>query len=136
MKVIDFFLDSGFSKAREIVTMGYLVDSRKFLSLFVEKAISRGPFEKNVTVTFCVGEERVRLKLPEGTIDDAEKADIEVVISPSDFQSLLLRRSSFFSLVITRKVTSKPLQKIITAREVVNYIAEDVKMMTPFTELT
>jgi hypothetical protein len=132
----EYFLDSGFSKTREIVTMGYLVDSRKFLRLFIEKAISRGPFGKNVTVSFRVDEENIRMKLPEGIIDSSEQADIRITVAPSDFQSLLLKRSSFLSLVITRKVAVKPLQKIIAASEVVDYIAEDVKMMTPFTELT
>ncbi|MGD2247440.1 MAG: GNAT family N-acetyltransferase [Candidatus Methanofastidiosia archaeon] len=130
-----YFLGSNFLKAREFATLGKIVDFKKVISLFVERALSISPFEKCITIAFYLGKERVSLELPEGIVGNKEKTDIQICVSPVDFLSLLLKKSSFFSLLVRRRIKITPFRNIISAYKIVTYISCNVEMITPITEL-
>jgi hypothetical protein len=83
------------------------------------------------TVLFCVGCEKIQVQCG----DSGDGPDITVVISSKDFISLLLGRTSVFSLVIKGKMQITPWYKVLAVRSVVNYVAKDIKMITPYTEM-
>lgn len=128
----EYLVDAGFLESRTVAAVAYLCDMQRILSLFVERA-ARQDFQKDVTILFSVGEERIPVKLPEGFIHKGEP-DIEVVIAPHDLLSLLLKRSHCLSQVIKGKMKVKPCHKIMTACAVIDYLSEDMKMVIPFAE--
>jgi hypothetical protein len=128
----EYLIDAGFLESMTVAAVAYLCDMRRILTLFVERNGNQG-FQEDVTILFSVGKERIRVKLPEGLVDHGEP-DIEVVIAPNDLLSLLLKRSHCLSQVIKGKMKIKPGYKIMTVCAVIEYLSEDVKMVTPFTE--
>lgn len=129
-----YLIRTGFLKTKSLATMVHLLDTKRILRLFVEHAVSNQLFN-DVTILFCVGKEKIRVKLPEGSIDNDETADVNLVLSANDLLSLLLKKSHCLSLIITGKVTVNPVHKIMSACKVIDYLAEDIKMVIPFTEL-
>ena len=129
----EYLRNAGFLESRTVATVAYLCYMRKILTLFVEKAGKKKNFQKDVTILFSIGKERLRVKLPEGLVDHGEP-DIEVVVSANDLLSLLLKRCHCLSLILKRKMKVNPSYKILTVCAVVDYLSEDVKMVTPFTE--
>jgi hypothetical protein len=133
--VAAYVKDVGFFKTRTIAGMTYLLEMREILSIFVENAL-KTPFKNDITVLFCVGVERIQLKLPEGSIDsDSGTADIEIEISPHDLLSLFLIKSKCHTLILKRKMKVTPFYKMKSACEVIDYLSEDMKMMKPFSEV-
>ncbi len=116
-----------FLASRPIATMVYY-DGKTVLELAAAKAVS---FAGDVTV-FCVDDETVRVN-GDGTCD--RPADVTVVISSQDLLSLLLNRTTVFSLVIKGKMRVIPWYKVLSVCTIVKYLAEDVKMMTPYAEM-
>ncbi len=133
--VTAYLISTGFQESRTIASMAHLCDKRRVFTLFVEKAVTRKRFGKDVTVLFCTDQERIRVKLPEGEVDSGGKADIKVVLPFKDLLSLLLKRSDCLSLVLKRRMKVKPAYRVLSVCKVVAYLAEDVKMVTPFVEL-
>jgi hypothetical protein len=130
----EHFLDMGFSEANELATMVYLFNIKKLITLFVENAVSKRKF-KDISVLFVLKNERIRVELPHGTVDTKGKADVEVVVHPHDLISLLLKKVQCISLVIRGKIKVNPFYRVVAVCQVINYLAEDVKMVTPFAEL-
>ena len=90
-----------------------------------EKAVHGGR-----TVLFCVGHEKIWVHG-----DSAGEPDVTVVISFQNLFSLLLRRTSVFSLVIKGKIQIKPWYNLFFVRTIVNSLAKDIKMVSPYTEM-
>jgi hypothetical protein len=128
------FLDMGFSEANELATMVYLFKIKRLITLFVENAVSKRKF-KDISVLFVLKDEKIRVELPHGTVDTKGGADVEVVIHPHDLISLLLKKVHCISLVIRGKIKVNPFYRTVAVCQVINYLAEDVKMVTPFAEL-
>ncbi|MBU7017485.1 MAG: hypothetical protein HXS44_08250 [Theionarchaea archaeon] len=130
--VAEYLVDAGFLESRTVAAVAYLCDMQRILTLFVERA-AKQDFHKDVTLLFVVGKERIRVKLPEGLMQIGEP-DIEVVIGPNDLLSLLLKRSHCISLILKGKMKVKPHSRIMTVCAVIDYLSEDMKMVTPFAE--
>lgn len=124
--------DSGFVKGKEFVTMGYLLRAKDIFTLFVEQA--RSHHFKDSAITFLVGEETVTVTFPEGTIH-SDPAPLTVRISPPDFLMLLFKKSSFWSLLLKKRITISPFYKVFTVYNHIMHTAQSVKMMTPLTEM-
>ena len=127
-----YLVDAGFLESRTVAAVAYLCDIRRILTHFVERAGNQN-FQKDVTILFVVGKERISVKLPEGLVHHGEP-DIEVVMAPNDLLSLLLKRSHWLSLVLKGKMKVKPGYKIMTVCTVIDYLSEDMKMVIPFAE--
>lgn len=130
-----YLTNAGFLKTKAIATVVQLLDVKKILQLFVENAVSERFFKKDVCVLFCVGKEKVQVKLPEGVVDTGDRADVTVVLSANHLFSLLLKRSPWLSLVLKRRVQITPVHKMMTVCAVIDYLAVDMQMVTLFTEL-
>lgn len=126
--------NSEFLESRPIATMAYVLNIKNILTLFVKNAVKKYR-TKNNTILFCVGEEKIVLKLPEGVLDtDMSEFDFKITISPNDLFLLLLKRKSFFSLILTRKMKVTPVTRVVSAWNIMNYLATHVKMMLPFAD--
>jgi hypothetical protein len=127
-----YIKDAGFIASQPVAIMIVLLDTKKILRIFVENAL-KTPFKNDITVLFCVGVERIQLKLPEGSIDsDSGTADIEIEISPHDLLSLFLIKSKCHTLILKRKMKVTPFYKMKSACEVIDYLSEDMKIVTLF----
>jgi hypothetical protein len=130
--VAAYLKDVGFFKTRIIAGMTYLLEMRELFRIFVENALKM-PFKKDVTVLFCVGEEKIQLKLPDGSIDsDARTADIEIEISPHDLLSLFLKKSKCHTLILKGKMKVNPFHRMKSACKVIDYLSEDMRIVTLF----
>lgn len=128
---------TGFLEIGAAATMVYVVDMKEIVTAFVENAVLTRDFKKEVTVLFCVGKERITVKLPEGIVygDKKGEPDVKVTISLHDLLSALLKKTSCFSLILKGRMKVNPGLKIVAVCSVVNYLAEDVKMIAPFIDL-
>jgi hypothetical protein len=128
--------EAGFVRSKDMATMGYPISIKRILSLFVERALSRGTFNGNVKVVFDVQEESLSLTLPEGILKNGTEGDLLIQISACELLELLFKRTGILTLVIKRKAAVTPWRRILSAREVIEYLTENVTTMTPYTELT
>jgi hypothetical protein len=129
-------VEAGFVRSKDMATMGYPISMERILSLFVERALSRGTFNGNVKVVFDVQGESFSLTLPEGTLTNRTKGDLLIQISACRLLELLFKKTGILTLIIKRKAAVTPWRRIFCAREVIEYLAEDVITITPYTELT
>jgi hypothetical protein len=128
--------EAGFTRSKGMATMGYPISMGRILSLFVERALSKGKFNGNVKVVFDVQGESLSLTLPEGTLKNGTKGDFLIQISACRLLELLFKKTGLLTLVIKGKAAVTPWRRILSAREVIEYLAEDVTAITPYTELT
>ena len=123
--------NSGFVKGKEFVTMGFLIQAKEVVTQFVEQAQSHHCFKENIT--FLVGEEMVTVTFPEGIIN-SDPAPLTVRVSPPDLLALLFKKSSFWSLLMRKRIIISPFYKVFTVYKIIVHIAQSVPMMTPLTE--
>ncbi|MBU7020813.1 MAG: hypothetical protein HXS41_07115 [Theionarchaea archaeon] len=128
--------EEGYSRIKDMITMGYPITVRRILNLFVERALSKGMFRKNVKIAFDVNGEHIVLTLPEGTLENGTEGDLLIQTSACVLLELLFRRAGILISLIKGKVVVRPLRCIVSAREVIEYLAEEVRAITPYTELT
>jgi hypothetical protein len=57
-------------------------------------------------------------------------------ISACRLLEFLFKKTGILTLIIKRKVAVTPWRCILCAREVIEYLAENVTAITPYTELT
>lgn len=134
-EIAAYLVSAHFLESRPIATMVYVPDVRTVLELCVAKAVKTCTHGKDITVLFCVGDENIRVNLCEGIICGDEPADVTVVLSSQDLLSLLLNRTTVFSLVMKGKMRITPCYKVLSVCYIVQCLAGDVTMITPYTEL-
>ncbi|MBU7014121.1 MAG: hypothetical protein HXS52_06800 [Theionarchaea archaeon] len=128
--------EGGFIRLKDMIAMGYPITVKEILNLFVNRALSKSTFRRIARITFEVQGELFNLTLPEGTLDCASEGDLLIRISACKLLELLFKRTGILALVTKKEVVVKPWRRILFAHEVIEYLAEDVKAFTPYTELT
>lgn len=135
-----YIMDAGFLDIGNVATMVYVVFIKEVVRVIAEHAVLRG-LKKNVAIMFCAGEEKIVVDLCEGAVYSDDKTmnnsapDVTVTLSLHDLLSLLCKKTSFFSLVLKRRVKINPVYKVMTVYSAVTFLAADMKMVTPFMNL-
>lgn len=134
-----YVMDAGFLDIGNVATMVYVVFMKEIVRVIAEHAVLHD-LKKNV-IMFCVGEEKIVVDLCEGAVYSDDKTmntcapDVTVTLSLHDLLSLLCKKTSFFSLVLKRRVKINPVYKVMTVWSAVAFLAADIKMVTPFMNL-